>query len=247
MTVRAPLREQKATAPGQPRTPFHSQPLVRLLAGLDPAEAPATARPQASVGERLGAWLDWTDAIALSQSLNQPPAWPPARTPATPRPGARAQAAAALARVRDDLSRAILQDPALQPDGGPGTDAAPDQADIRRAAQARQRAMAAAIGPLRAQLRGLLATTSAAGAHLAALDTTLEAALAEQERHHLGAVVQRLERHIRQAQAAAAADWRTPVLHTVRQVLLAELDLRLQPSQGLLDAMNAVDTQGDAA
>jgi len=43
------------------------------------------------------------------------------------------------------------------------------------------------------------------------------------------------------------ADWRTRALHTVRQVLLAELDLRLQPAQGLLDAMNAPDTQGDAA
>lgn len=245
MTVRAPLRERKATAPGQARTPFHSPPLVRLLAGLDPSEAPAAARPQASVGERLGAWLDWTDAIALSQVLNQPPA----ASPAARRPGAQAQAAAALARVRDDLSRAILQDPVLQPDGQ-GTAAAPDPADIRRAAQARQRAMAAAIGPLRAQLRGLLATTSPAGAQLAALDATLEAALAEQERHHLGAVVQRLERHVRQAQAAAAADWRTRALHTARQVLLAELDLRLQPAQGLLDAMNTADTlapQGDAA
>ena len=82
MTVRAPLRERKATAPGQARTPFHSPPLVRLLAGLDPSEAPAAARPQASVGERLGAWLDWTDAIALSQVLIQPPAASPA--PAMP-------------------------------------------------------------------------------------------------------------------------------------------------------------------
>lgn len=242
MTVRA----SKGTAPVQPRTAFHSPPLVRLLAGLlaglDPAEAPAATRPQASVGERLGAWLDWTDAIALSQALNQPPAWPAA--PA--RPNARAQGAAALARVRDDLSRAILQDPVFQADDSP----AADLADIRRAAQARQRAMAAAIGPLRAQLRGLLATTSPAGAHLAALDATLEAALAEQERHHLGAVVQRLERHVQQAQAAAADDWRTRALHTARQVLLAELDLRLQPAQGLLDAMSAGDTlgaQGDAA
>jgi Protein of unknown function (DUF3348) len=228
-----------------PRTAFHSPPLVRLLAGLDTAEAPVATRPQSSVGERLGAWLDWTDAIALSQALNQTPAWSPPATPAARRAGALG--AAALARVRDDLSRAILQDPVLAPDGSQAPDAAPDQADIRRAAQARQRAMAAAISPLRAQLRGLLATTSPAGAHLAALDATLEAALAEQERHHLAAVVQRLERHFQQARAAAAADWHTRVLHTVRQVLLAELDLRLQPAQGLLDAINAVDPQGDAA
>jgi len=238
------VRASKGTAPVQPRTAFHSPPLVRLLAGLDTAGAPVATRPQSSVGERLGAWLDWTDAIALSQALNQTPAWSPPAAPAARRAGTRAQGATALARVRDDLSRAILQDPVIQADD---SRPAADLADIRRAAQARQRAMAAAIGPLRAQLRGLLATTSPAGAHLAALDATLEAALAEQERHQLAAVVQRLERHVQQAQAAAANAWRTRALHTVRQVLLAELDLRLQPAQGLLDAMSAGDTQGDAA
>ena len=225
-------------APSQPRTPLHSQPLVRLLAALDPACAPAAAPAQASVGERLGTWLDWTDAIALSQALNQPPSQPLA--PA--QPGASSRGAMALASVRDDLRRAILQDPVFQPDSRPATDPATEQADIRRAAQARQRAMAAAIGPLRAQLRGLLATTSAAGAQLAALDATLETALREQEHHHLAAVVQRLEQHFRQAQTEPAADWRVRFHHTARQVLLAELDLRLQPAQGLLDTLAA---QGD--
>lgn len=234
MTVRA----SKGTAAHQPRTAFHSPPLVRLLAGLDDAPPPGPVRPQVGVGERLGQWLGWADAIALSQTLNQrlnqplrqPPALPPGRPPA---PGAQARAATALARVRDDLRRTVLQDPVFEP----GTSATASVADYRRAAQARQRAMAAAIGPLRAQLRGLLAATSPALAHLGALDATLEAALGEREHHMLAGVVQRLERQFQQLQQAQAPHWRDSFHHTLQQVLLAELDLRLQPAQGLLDAL----------
>ena len=229
MTVRA----HNGSAPGQPPTPFHSPPLVRLLAGLDATATPAPARPQAGVGERLGQWLDWTDAIALSQALNQPPGPTPHSRPT---PAARARAAAALARVRDDLTRAILQDAVVQPASSDAAELA-DLADHRRTAQACQRSMAAAIGPLRAQLRGLLAATSPALAHLAALDATLEAALGERERHGLAGVVTRLEQQFRQAQQAAAPHWRDSVHQTMQQVLLAELDLRLQPAQGLLDAL----------
>jgi hypothetical protein len=226
------VRASKGTAPVQQRTAFHSPPLVRLLAGLDQTPPPDPARPQANVGERLGQWLAWTDAIALSQALNQPPAQAPGRTAAA---SIQARAAAALARVRDDLRRAALQDPVVQHDTT--TSASADLADYRRYAQARQRAMAAAIGPLRAQLRGLLATTSAAGAHLAALDATLEAALGEREHHSLAGVMPRLERHFQQLQQAQAPHWRDSFHQTLQQALLAELDLRLQPAQGLLDAL----------
>lgn len=229
----ATVRANNGKAPVQPRTPFHSPLLVRLLAGLDPAAPPiAAAQPQASVGERLGGWLGWTDAIALSQVLNQPHARQPASA-ARPASATSTQAAAALARVRDSLRRDILQDPVAPH----RTTQPPDLADYRRFAQARQRTMAAAIGPLRAQLRGLLATTSPALAHLAALDATLEAALGEREHHSLAGVVPRLERHFQQLQQAQAPHWRDSVHQTLQQVLLAELDLRLQPAQGLLDAL----------
>ena len=234
MVVAVTVRASKGTAAHQPRTAFHSPPLVRLLAGLDAAAPPVPARPQAGVGERLGQWLGWADAIALSQALNQPLNQPPARpTARPPAPGAQAGAATALARVRDDLRRAVLQDPVFQADSR----ATAGPAEYRRAAQARQRAMAAAIGPLRAQLRGLLAATSPALAHLAALDATLEAALGEREHHLLAGVVQRLERQFQQLQQAQAPHWRDSFHHTLQQVLLAEIDLRLQPAQGLLDAL----------
>lgn len=225
------MTERATQAAAPPRVPLHSPPLVRLLAALDDAGTPpGPARPQASVGERLGQWLDWTDAIALSQALNQaPPA--PARPLAADRAADRA--ATALARVRDDLRRAILQDPLFQP----AQQATAELGDIRRAAQARQRGMAAAIAPLRAQLRGLLAAGSAAGAHLAALDARLEAALAERERHHLASVVAQLERQFQPLQQGAGTPERARFFASMQQLLLAELDLRLQPVQGLADAL----------
>ena len=38
-------------------------------------------------------------------------------------------------------------------------------------------------------------------------------------------------------QQAQPPHWRDSVRQTLQQVLLAELDLRLQPAQGLLDAL----------
>jgi hypothetical protein len=229
------LRSINGMAPGLQRTPFNSPPLVRLLAALAPDSAAATApaaSPQASLGERLGTWLDWTDAIALAQALNHPPA--SAAAPASAGGAqAHAQASAALTRVRDARSLAITTDPVFQ--AGPG--GAEDLAVYRRAAQAQQRAMAAAIAPLRAQLRGLLAARTPALAHLAALDATLEAALGERERHGLQAVVTRLEQHFQQLRQTQAPGWLPQFHQTMQQVLLAELDLRLQPAQGLLDAL----------
>ena len=70
------VRARNGTAPVRPRTEFHSPPPVRLPAGLSPAEPPAAARHHAGAGERPGQWLDWTDAIALSQALNQLPTTP---------------------------------------------------------------------------------------------------------------------------------------------------------------------------
>ena len=52
-----------------------------------------------------------------------------------------------------------------------------------------------------------------------------------------GMVVPRLERHFQQLQQAQAPHWRDNFHQTLQQALLAELDLRLQPAQGLLDAL----------
>jgi hypothetical protein len=114
-------------------------------------------------------------------------------------------------------------------------------APYRSAVRVRQRAMAAAGGPLRARLRAALAAASPALAHLAAIDATLEAALAERERHLLDGLVARIAQRFsaarRTAEASGDTGWRTRFHHDMQRALLAELDLRLQPLHGLLEAL----------
>jgi hypothetical protein len=175
--------------------------LVRLLA--DPSRH--AADPRASFAERLGQWLDWTDAIALSAVLGGAPAAPESAPEATPE---SAQARAASAAV--------------------------SAAACRRRCTAQQRLMCERLGPLRASVRAVLAKQSPALARLAALDAVMDQALAARERqllsHVSGLLEPRLER-LRQPGGAQAID------EELQRVLLAELELRLQPIEGMMSAL----------
>jgi hypothetical protein len=144
-------------------------------------------------------------------------------------------------------------EPATGPAAGAAADA--DFSHYRRAYVSHQRAMAAAIGPLRARVRARLSSLSPALAQLAALDAVFDDALAARERHLLGKVPGLLEQHFAgwaTAQRAAAplaqgggvprtqalpADGLATVCRRLQGVLLAELDIRLQPIDGLLEAI----------
>ncbi len=234
---------------------INSAPLVRLLAGLAGAHAGAHAgnragahaAPPAAAGTgRWSHWLGWTDAIALSAVLN-------GVAPAGPVPAGRHSATAAQAlaaecrRLRRDLAQAISDD--MPSAGGLPASAAPaadnqplpldsaDLAALRRHYQAHQRRMDERIGPLRARLRAALAGRSGPLAKLAALDGVLDLALAAQQRRLLASVPGWLEGHCRHQPQTAAAAADTP--QQWQQLLLAELDLRLQPVDGLLAALLA--------
>jgi hypothetical protein len=188
---------------------LHSPTLVRELAALDVAEVPAD---RATLAERLGGWLGWTDAIALAAVLDAPVPAPAGRAPAFDAAGAVAQARAALARAIDTMGPLDEDDPEGQ----------------RRHRQ-QQQAMEARLGPLRARLRAALAARSADGARLAALDAVLEQALAARWREALAAGPGWLARHRRVRGGAAG-----PAL---QRLLRAELDLRLEPLHGLAEAL----------
>lgn len=238
-----------ASAP--PRNRFARSTLIRLLSDLaaaDVAESPLT------VAERLGPWLDWTDAIALSTAL-QAPTSAAKVAPALAAKAARA-AADELARVRSTLSRAITSDEALCAPDAPGAaegsgevKAPPDFTPYRLSCGLHQRAMTAAIGPLRQRVRAALAAASPALARLAAMDEVLDAAMTQRERHALGRVPALLERHarLRGQPGQVQVDWvegttgqaaePAPLGATVQRVLLAELDIRLKPIEGMMDAL----------
>ncbi|MBW7900089.1 MAG: DUF3348 family protein [Rhodocyclaceae bacterium] len=213
-----------------PHTGFGRPRLIRLLAGLVAGEG---AEARRSLAERLGGWLNLTDAIALSGAL----AVGGGDESATP---GEEGAGVALVRVRAALADSIAADEGR---GGVALSAAPDFAPFRRHYVARQRDMAAAIGPLRAQARQALAARSPALARLAALDAVMERALAERERALLGSVPHLLERRFERLRAAPPADagaasdgWLAAFCREQRDLLLAELEFRLLPVDGLVAA-----------
>jgi hypothetical protein len=207
--------------------------LTRLLADLadQTGRAPMTAAPPPGLAAGLGAWLDWTQAIALSAVLGDTSAKLPGAGGADP--AVLRSATQAVRQVREARRLAITTDTVLT---GPP---AADFEDCRHRFRVHQQAMATATSTLRAQLRTALASATPAGARLAALDGVMATALAAREGHLLAGVIERLEA----LQALELTD-RGP---TVQAVLLAELETRLQPAEGLLAALGEAVVEGHAA
>lgn len=247
-------------ARGSPRTSFDSSRLIRALSDLVSTDA---APPRQSFADRLGQWLDFADAIALFSALNG--STDAAGGPATAEhPALRDE----FARVRGALLDSINTDGVLTPGKArirlpapawhASTPGAADYLPYHRYYLAHQRDMGAAIAPLRASVRAGLAQRAPALRQLAALDGVLDQALAPRERSLLATVPQLLGRHFEQLHQAHRnalttpddpARWLQPGawLHTfcqdMRVVLRAELELRLQPVAGLLEALNEVTKQ----
>jgi hypothetical protein len=182
----------------------------------------------------LGQWLGWTEAIALSASLNT-----------TAEAGTRAPSLPALEReferVRERLDRAIV-----------GDDTAPQPARRRPAAEpvaadegfaphrqrytALQQAMEAAVSALRAQARAAVARLSP---RLAAVDAVMENMLAGHEQLLLARLPTLLETHFeRLRRAHADSAWLPHFRADLQQLASAELQLRLQPVQGLMHTLS---------
>lgn len=231
MTGSAPL------TPLRPRTPFTGSTLIRLLTDL---ARPPAAEARQTVAERLSLWLDWTDAIALSAALNGAGA---AMAPAADAGASRAGDALfdEFTRVRAGLAESITTDGALaapvpQPDEG--TDDVAEFSPYRRRYLAHQQAMVDRIGPLRARVRRVLSDRSPALGRLAALDAVFDEALAARERHLLSHVPALLEERFERLRDVQPRRWGSVFGRDLRQVLLAELDLRLQPVEGMLEALD---------
>jgi hypothetical protein len=242
---------------GLPHTGLNGSALVGWLARMSLVEGPEVAP---SFAEGLARWLSWKDAIALSGALHAPPTAASGHgTERTKRPASSLAATVEreFDRVRTTLVRAISD-----PSEPPAAETA--FAPYRRHCVALQQAMEAGIGPLRTQARVALARCSPAMGRLAAIDAVMEEALGPREHSLLAMMPSLLERHFerlghaeRQAAAtmdAAASEGETPQAapasvqpaawlgifrQDMKRLLLAELDLRLQPVQGLLDALGS--------
>jgi len=239
------------------RTGVSGPTLIRLLARLTDADI---SESRQSLADRLSLWLGWTDAIALSAVLD---GGPPAVAP-----GAQADGGAEareVERMRSALAHAIADDrpfAAPRPRGPAAAQAAPAEtepvyATYRQRYLALQQNMETSIAKTRARLRALLAAQAPAKARLAMVDAIMERSLSLHERRLLGTIPGMLEKHferLRQAAQdtpepdtldseapapAAPAPWLAAFRADMRSVLRAELDIRLQPIEGLLAALRA--------
>ncbi|NEX64173.1 DUF3348 domain-containing protein [Noviherbaspirillum galbum] len=137
-------------------------------------------------------------------------------------------------------------------------------APYRRFHESHQRDMSLSIPPLRANVRQALAGMSPQHRQFAELDKTLEKILAERETRLLARVpallgkrfAQLFRNHQQRLDAIPQADdpaawmrpggWLARFREELRTVLLAELDLRMQPTLGLLHMLQAPSAPAEA-
>ena len=243
-----------------PRTNFNSSRLIRLLAELSLVDA---AESKLDFAERLSQWLDLSDAITLHAVQNAGAASSSAS--AAPSCGQAVAVEEEFARVRTALVKSITTSCSPNigetrmklptPQAGATIDIAAAYQPFRRFHLAQQASMEASIRPLRSSVRQALARASAPLRQLAALDEALDNTLSVREHQLLATVPLLLERRFeqllkahqqpladtRQADSPAArpppAEWLSDFCRELQGVLLAELDLRLQPTAGLIEAL----------
>jgi hypothetical protein len=233
------------------RSDIDSPKLVRLLGAQSgvPGE-----RPGGDVAERLGRWLNAFDAVGLQAAHQSIRGIRSIAVRTTARTASAEALANELQRVRSTLAHAIAQDPVpfaipKLVRGAPGDPSAlPTVADAGYAPYQQrhlklQRQMEQLIAPLRDHVRQALSQSSVRLRQLAALDAVLEQVLAPREQTHLPAVATLLQRRFEQLRRAdqqpaeSSADWREAFRKEWTQALLAELDLRLEPVAGMVDAL----------
>lgn len=225
------------------RRNFSSSKLVRLLGAWDHADAEAS-RPD--FAERLGQWLDVSDAITLHaahQSIRTAAVEPPSHA----RPACGQAVEDEFHRVRAALVTAItashahrpagkwVQNLPLQAEGATEADA--DYAPHHQRYLDQQRQMASRIGPLRARVRQALSRASPGLRQLAALDAVLDPMLGGREQKLLATVPVFLERRFEHWRANQPPGWLDAFGKEWQEALLAELDVRLQPVMGLIEAL----------
>jgi hypothetical protein len=240
-----------------------SSRLVRLLSDWAPVGAQASRQDFA---ERLSQWLSVSDAITLQaahQSI-QPVA---AVKPSGARAGRTQALEAEFHRVRAALVKAITASGAAPPARNnrdrsllpqPAVAAEPDAgfAPCQQRYLDQQRQMALRIEALRGHVRQAASLASPQLGQLAAFDAVLEQMFGGREQKLMGTVPVVLERRFEQLRKAHQFEldtaqqpddpalWRQPGgwLHAfgkeMEAALLAELDVRLQPVTGLMEALN---------
>jgi hypothetical protein len=250
------------------RTNFNSSRLIRVLADLAMVD---TAGSGSAFAEKLGLWVGFTDAITLRaahdsglQSLSDMPSGQSSV--------ARQAVAEEFTQVRTSLVQSIVHIHSANgprtrialpsPKVGVSYDDAIAYEPYRRYHRAHQRDMELQVRPLRTKVREVLANASPALKQLAELDAAFDGILSERESKLLSTLPSLLEKRFKQlqkahqlthvdSQTADAPDlwmkpggWLARFCGELQAVLVAELDIRLQPVEGLIEALkNNIENQ----
>lgn len=238
-------------AKASPRAPVPGPTFVRLLARLAQTEV---SRPPPALSERLNQWFDWNRAIALSKALDGRLPEPP--DSADFDPAVAAECAQARATLQDSIAGGLDAAPPRRISAAE-RDAHGGYAPYRQHCLAVQRAMQVSTGTLRGRLRDMLARQSPAKARLAEVDAVMEATLSPREHGLLATVPALLGLRFAALQdspppgvappaaadssddtvPASASPWLAMFEQDLRTALLAELDVRFHPIEGLLAAL----------
>lgn len=217
--------------------------LARRLARWMPASVEA---PRQDLAERLGQWLNVKEAIALHAAQGTVDAAGAAvvrrQRPPVPVDGLRAELQAELRRTRALLEQSIRRrDPTHRPD--------PDEPDTEFAfyhqrLNEQQRRMEMSVDALRGHVHGRLMQSSAGHARLAALDAHMQVLFGGREQRLLAQLPTFLKARFAALRHEAVTSesppdpcWLQTFADEFEQVLLAELELRLQPVMGLIESL----------
>lgn len=212
---------------------------------------PGADAPRQDVAERLGQWLNVKETIALhTAQASVAAAGLAAARRARPvdagalHPSLHATLQAELQRVRAVLAQSIRRrDPTHRPDpNDPDT----ELALFHQRLNDQQRRMEMSVDALRDHVRQQLAQAGPALAQLAALDAQMEPLFGGREQRLLAGLPAFLKVRFAALRREAVAPDAPQGLHWLQvfetefeQLLLAELDLRLQPVTGLIEALEA--------
>jgi hypothetical protein len=212
-----------------PRPPVAGPPLIRSLQRLG-QQAGATDSP--ALPAVLGSWVDWNRAVALARALDGGLPEPPELPPATD-----------LGRLVEERDRARIAHSDAIHELVAALEQPMTAAELERRYAALQRAELTSTSRLRGRLRDLLAHRDEQGARLAEIDAVMEQAMAPREYRLLNRLPAQLAKHL-SATVSEAPDeplsepvWPPALRDAVREVLLAELDLRFHPIEGLFAAL----------
>lgn len=243
---------------------FHNSNFIRVLSDLALVEA---VEPGVAFAEKLGTWLSLDDAITLHAVHASGATMPRSQPGSTGKIALNEE----FTRLRTRLGKLDAPTGSTQlfstrrsapsTPGDEPLDLATSYDPYRRYYSAQQREMEASIHPFRVKVRDVLVRTSPTLAKLAAMDAVFDSSLGDHERKLFSKVSSLLEKRFKQlnqthqqalgsapeadnpALGMKAGAWLAHFWQEFQAVLRAELDARLEPTLGLIEALNHELTQ----